>query len=176
MLYYVKESLGNSRAKTDIAERKKGVRAGYMEYQRIMEVYSSMRYFYDYDFGDMGNGVLREEAKDAGCELGNNRVQLKLWGLKCERAREVYGSNSNFNFELFNACCQSVIRRKMAAEAKKQKKADKLKKGFVKDSKISKILSNMNWQTTVSLMIAFGIALILFMHGYLRWGKLVLPY
>lgn len=175
-MFYVKESLGHSRANTDMGERKKGVRGGYMEYQRIMEVYSKMRYFYDYDFGDVGNGMLAEEAKGLECDLGSNRVQLKLWGLKCERAREVYGSNSNFNFELFNACCQSVIRRKMAAEAKKQKKADKLKKGFVKDSKISKILAKMHWQTAVSLMIAFGIALILFLHGYLRWGTPVLPY
>jgi len=147
-----------------------------MEYQRIMEVYSKMKFYYEYNFRDLGNGILAEEAKDLKCDLGSNRLQLKLHNLKLEKARDVWGTNSNFNFELFNACCQAVIRKKMQAEAKKLKKKEKLQKGFTKDSKITRAIANMHWQTAVSLLIAFGIAFILFTHGYLRWGTPVLPY
>lgn len=49
------------------------VKAAYKEYQRVMDIYQPMKFWYNYDFRNKQNQTLQEEAKALGVDLDSNR-------------------------------------------------------------------------------------------------------
>jgi len=141
-------------------EKKDQVELARKEIQGVLEMFSQMKFFMNYDFIDhQNNETIQEILKEIQLDLTKLKTIRRLNKLKLSKAKELF-ENGHFNLEVFQYAVKDYFKRKEEQEEKKREKEKEKEMAELKSKPwIQRVFGNM---FTVEFGLQMFIIMLLF--------------